>query len=271
MVSEMLKLSAVIFLVIPSAVALYHEDGTGRLPAMGWNSWNAYHCDVDAEKVMQAANDIVNKGFKDAGYNYVVVDDCWSIKSGRDNTTHQIRPNTTMFPDGISGLTAKLHNMDLKAGIYSSAGYTTCGGYPASLGYEDIDAQTFASWGIDYLKYDKWVHLTAGVRLVLIFAHSCGVPSFYDDTCYACNADPTFATNLENGTCTGGTVQEGASNMMPICEPAWPVDGRNYSQSYTALRFRVMQNALLKQNRTILYSLCEWGGSFLTIRRGSVC
>lgn len=85
------------------------------------------------------------------------------------------------------------------------------------------------------------------------------MPSFYDDTCYACNADPTFASNLTNGTCTDDTVQEGASNMMPICDPAWPVDGRNYSQSYTALRFRVMQNALLSQNRTILYSLCEWG------------
>lgn len=135
--------------------ALYHEDGTGRLPAMGWNSWNAYHCDVDADKVMQAANDVVNKGFKDAGYNYIVVDDCWSVKSGRDNTTHQIMPNTTTFPDGISGLATKLHEMGLKVGIYSSAGYTTCGGYPASLGYESIDAETFAGWGIDYLKYDK--------------------------------------------------------------------------------------------------------------------
>lgn len=141
--------------LISAATALYHEDGTGRLPAMGWNSWNAYHCDVNADKIMQAATDLADKGFQDAGYNYVVVDDCWSIKSGRDNTTHQIRPNMTTFPEGISGLNAKLHGMNFKTGIYSSAGYETCGGYPASLGYEDVDAQTFAEWGVDYLKYDK--------------------------------------------------------------------------------------------------------------------
>jgi alpha-galactosidase len=151
----MALLIALLLTSITTALALYHEDGTGRLPAMGWNSWNAYHCDVDADKVMQAANDVVDKGFKDAGYNYIVVDDCWSIKTGRNNITHQIMPNTTSFPEGISGLASKLHGMGLKAGIYSSAGYTTCGGYPASLGYEAIDAETFASWGIDYLKYDK--------------------------------------------------------------------------------------------------------------------
>lgn len=77
------------------------------------------------------------------------------MKDGRDNTTHQLRPNITKFPEGISGLVSKLHGMGFKTGIYSSAGYLTCGGYPASLGYEAIDAETFASWGIDYLKYDK--------------------------------------------------------------------------------------------------------------------
>lgn len=151
----MLQLSASLLAFAAAAAALYHEDGTGRLPAMGWNSWNAYHCDVDADKVMSAANAIVDKGFKDAGYNYVIVDDCWSVKSGRSNVTHQIMPNMTTFPDGIDGLVDKIHGMGLKSGIYSSAGFTTCGGYPASLGYEYIDAAMFASWGIDYLKYDK--------------------------------------------------------------------------------------------------------------------
>ena len=93
------------------------------------------------------------------------------------------------------------------------------------------------------------------------------MPSFYDDTCYACNADPTFATNLVNGTCTNDTVQSGGATMMPICSPDWPSDGRNYSQSYTALRFRVMSNALQAQNRSILFSLCEWGMSASLLRR----
>lgn len=106
---------------------------------------------------MQAANDIHSKGFQKAGYEYVVLDDCWSVKSGRDNTTNRIQPDLSKFPDGIDGLASKIHALGLKAGIYSSAGFTTCGGYPASLDYEMIDATTFAEWGIDYLKYDKCV------------------------------------------------------------------------------------------------------------------
>ena len=100
---------------------------------------------------MDAANAIVDKGFKAAGYVYVNSDDCWSNVLGRDNTTHQLLPNMTKFPDGIVGLADKIHGMGLKFGIYSSAGTKTCGGYPASLGYEEVDAATFAAWGIDYL------------------------------------------------------------------------------------------------------------------------
>ena len=98
------------------------DDGVGRLPAMGWNSWNAYHCDVDAAKIMAAAKAMVNNGFKDAGYMYVNSDDCWSNHNGRDNTTHQLLPNMTKFPEGIKGLADKIHDMGLKFGIYSTAG-----------------------------------------------------------------------------------------------------------------------------------------------------
>ncbi len=116
---------------------------------------NAYHCEVNEEKMMQAATNLVSKGFKDAGYIYINNDDCWSNHNGRDNTTHQLLPNMTKYPDGIDGLAKKVHDMGLKFGIYSSAGTLTCGGYPGSLGYEDVDAETFAKWGVDYLKYDN--------------------------------------------------------------------------------------------------------------------
>jgi alpha-galactosidase len=89
---------------------------------MGWNSWNAYHCDVDADKIMAAANAMASNGFKDAGYMYVNSDDCWSNHNGRDNTTHQLLPNMTKFPEGIKGLADKIHDMGLKFGIYSTAG-----------------------------------------------------------------------------------------------------------------------------------------------------
>ncbi|KAK4500448.1 hypothetical protein PRZ48_008637 [Zasmidium cellare] len=236
------RFSILLLSSLPAIWALTHDDGTGRLPAMGWNSWNAYHCDVDETKMMAAANDIVQKGFQTAGYNYVILDDCWSIQSGRDPNTNRIQPNTTKFPDGIDGWVSKVHDLGLKTGIYSSAGEETCGGYPASLGYETIDATTFAEWGIDYLKYDN-----------------CGVPDSYNEECYSCNADYTYATNLVNGTCLYTTVQKGASNMMPICLPVWPVDGRDYSQSNTSDRYNAMRDALAAQNRTILFSLCNWG------------
>ena len=93
------------------------------------------------------------------------VDDCWSVKSGRNSTTHRIIPDTSKFPDGISGVASQIHDLGFKVGIYSSmsiwmyryiyqltllgSGETTCAGYPASLGYEEVDAQSFAEWGID--------------------------------------------------------------------------------------------------------------------------
>lgn len=147
----MLPKRVIPLLTLPVAYGWVREDGVGRLPAMGWNSWNAYFCEIDAQKLMDAANALVDKGFKDAGYTYLNCDDCWQNHNGRDNTTHQLLPNMTKFPDGIKGVADKVHDMGLKFGIYSSAGTLTCGGYPASLGYEKIDAQTWADWGVDYL------------------------------------------------------------------------------------------------------------------------
>ena len=101
---------------------------------------------------MQAANAIVDLGFKDAGYEYVVLDDCWSVKDYRDPVTSRLVPDTKKFPDGMSGTADQVHALGLKYGMYSSAGTMTCGRYPGSLGYEAIDAETFAEWGVDYLK-----------------------------------------------------------------------------------------------------------------------
>ncbi|KAK5108535.1 hypothetical protein LTR62_008191 [Meristemomyces frigidus] len=215
---------------------LIETEGFARMAArLGWkatglpNYYNAYGCDIDETKILQAANAMVSLGFQKAGYNYVNSDDCWSQRSGRDATTHQLLPNFTKFPEGISGTASKVHNLGFKFGIYSSAGLKTCGGYPASLGYEAIDASTFASWGVDYLK-----------------------------------ADPSFSpTGIVNGSCTPSTPPVNHYSFVkpiPICPPyKWPVDGNNYTAKYTALRFRIMEEALLAQNRTMLYSLCEWG------------
>jgi len=120
---------------------------------------------------MQAANAMVDLGFKDAGYEYLILDDCWSELTGRDPITSRLVPNTTKFPDGMSGTADQVHALGLKYGMYSSAGTMTCGRYPGSLGYEAIDAATFAEWGVDYLKVSENV-ITHTPRTILILSHS---------------------------------------------------------------------------------------------------
>lgn len=105
------------------ATALESPDEVGRLPAMGWNSWNEYGCDINEEIFLTTAEKLISTGLADLGYVYVNVDDCWSDKNkGRDPNTQQIIPDSTKFPTGISGLADQIHEMGLKVGIYSDAG-----------------------------------------------------------------------------------------------------------------------------------------------------
>ncbi|KAH7925521.1 glycoside hydrolase [Leucogyrophana mollusca] len=127
---------------------------TGKTPALGWNTWNAYGCSISESLVIAAANQFISLGLKQAGYQYINIDDCWSEKD-RDNTTQRIVPDSTKFANGIDSVAAQVHDLGLQIGIYSDAGTNTCAGYPGSLGYESIDAATFNDWGIDYLKYDN--------------------------------------------------------------------------------------------------------------------
>ena len=122
-------------------------------PPMGWNSWNKFYCNINEDLIRQTADAMVSSGMRDAGYRYVNIDDCWMAKT-RD-TRGRLQPDPVRFPHGMKALADYVHSRGLKLGIYSSAGTLTCQKYPASLGHEKIDAQTFADWGIDYLKYDN--------------------------------------------------------------------------------------------------------------------
>ncbi|KAH6908428.1 putative alpha-galactosidase B [Coprinopsis sp. MPI-PUGE-AT-0042] len=241
-----MHLKAVLTLfALPAVLGLQLPNGVGKLPALGWNSWNAYFCNVDQNKVMQAANAMVNLGFKNAGYQYIILDDCWAQKQ-RDPNTNRILPDFGKFPDGMNGVANKVHALGLKYGMYSSAGTMTCGQYPGSLGYEMIDAKTFADWGVDYLKYDNCFP----------------APEWIDD-CFACNGDPSFdRVGKVNGSCTASTPVTGYyswNNTSPFCAYKFPVDGVKYSTKYTALKFKVMERAIRVTGRPILYSLCNWG------------
>jgi alpha-galactosidase len=120
-------------------------------PPMGWNSWNIYACDITEDLVKEVAKAMVDRGLKDAGYEYVVIDDCWH---GERDSLGFITADPIKFPSGIKALADYVHSLGLKFGIYSDAGWTTCGGRPGSRGYEFQDAMKYAEWGVDYLKYD---------------------------------------------------------------------------------------------------------------------
>ncbi|MFC4537098.1 glycoside hydrolase family 27 protein [Sphaerisporangium dianthi] len=129
------------------------ENGLARTPQMGWNDWNSFYCNVNETLIRQSADAMVSSGMAAAGYTYVNIDDCWSTMSR--NSSGNLVPDPQKFPSGMKALADYVHSKGLKLGIYSSAGTTTCAGYPASLGHEQQDANLWASWGIDYLKYDN--------------------------------------------------------------------------------------------------------------------
>ncbi|KAJ7500310.1 glycoside hydrolase family 27 protein [Mycena galericulata] len=126
----------------------------GRLPVMGYNTWNAYHCEINETVILETARLIKSLGLADVGYNYVNIDDCYSEK--KRNTAGDIVADPTRFPSGMKWLTNKIHALGLKAGIYSDAGWFTCALYPGSFQNEERDAKLFSEeWGFDLLKYDN--------------------------------------------------------------------------------------------------------------------
>ncbi|MEU0879289.1 NPCBM/NEW2 domain-containing protein [Lentzea sp. NPDC005914] len=143
--------------VIPSSQATALPDGQALTPPMGFNNWNSTQCRAEFNETMikGIADLFVSKGLRDAGYQYVNIDDCWALPSRASNG--DLVPDPARFPSGIKALADYVHSKGLKFGIYTSAGTMTCNpaGFPGGLGHEHQDANLFASWGVDYLKYDN--------------------------------------------------------------------------------------------------------------------
>ncbi|MBN2198650.1 MAG: alpha-galactosidase [Candidatus Aminicenantes bacterium] len=140
-------------------VKLNDFDALALKPPMGWNSWNRFGCAVDEQLVRSMAEAMVRSGMAAAGYEYVVIDDCW--QTARD-AEGNIVADPERFPSGIKALADYVHSLGLKFGLYSCAGDKTCEGRPGSRGFEEPDARRYAAWGVDYLKYD-WCH-TEGLQ-----------------------------------------------------------------------------------------------------------
>ncbi|XP_039140792.1 alpha-galactosidase-like [Dioscorea cayenensis subsp. rotundata] len=130
------------------------DNGLAKTPQMGWNSWNHFHCGITEQLIKETADALVSTGLSSLGYQYVNLDDCWG-ESDRDSEGNLVAKRST-FPSGIKSLADYVHDKGLKLGIYSDAGSQTCSKtMPGSLDHEEQDANTFASWGVDYLKYDN--------------------------------------------------------------------------------------------------------------------
>ncbi|MGD2035514.1 MAG: glycoside hydrolase family 27 protein [Bacteroidales bacterium] len=155
----MRKLFIISLSVLTGVLCAQKFENLAPTPPMGWNSWNYFSCNVSEDLIKEAADAMVESGMKDAGYVYINIDDCW--QGGRDSEGN-IQPDPERFPSGMKALADYVHSKGLKLGIYSDAGWKTCAGRPGSRGYEFRDAGTYASWGIDYLKYD-WCN-TEGLK-----------------------------------------------------------------------------------------------------------
>lgn len=127
-------------------------ENLAQTPPMGWNTWNTFAGDIHESLIKQTAEAMIANGMRDAGYTYIVIDDTWS-KRQRDEQGNLV-PDPEKFPGGMKALADYLHERGFKLGIYSCAGPRTCADYPGSWGHEFQDARLFASWGVDYLKYD---------------------------------------------------------------------------------------------------------------------
>ncbi|MDR1630456.1 MAG: alpha-galactosidase [Oscillospiraceae bacterium] len=129
-----------------------YDNGVALTPPMGWSSWNTFRHKISEDLILEIAGAMEKSGLRDAGYQYVNIDDCW--QSSLRDSQGKLMADLTTFPGGIPSLVRKLNEKGFRAGIYSSNGTLTCEEMPASLGNEALDADTLAEWGIEYFKYD---------------------------------------------------------------------------------------------------------------------
>lgn len=201
---------SLIALLVSYVAAL--DNGLARTPALGFNPWNAYGCNINEAIILENAHALVKSGLRDLGYKYLVMDDCWALK--QRSASGKLVPDPVKFPNGIKSLSDKIHSMGLLFGMYADAGVMTCGQYPGSLGYEKEDAALFASWGVDYLKYDNCYnqgltgsHLSFERYKAMSDAlNATGRPILYSMCNWGENYTPNWATTIANSFRISGDV-----------------------------------------------------------------
>jgi alpha-galactosidase len=195
----------------------------GQTPPMGWNSWNHFGCAVDAELVERTADALAANGLQKLGYDSVNIDDCW-MSHQRDPHTGELVPDPVKVPQGIAAVARYLHARGFLLGIYEDSGTETCAGFPGSLGHERIDAQTFAKWGVDTLKYDNCNHAGQSTTRQYIARYTAmhdallatGRPIFLAICEWGVNRPWTWAHGIGQSWRTTHDIADSYSSMLAI-------------------------------------------------------
>lgn len=211
-----LLLLIIVFTLFLSASAQKFE-GLAKTPPMGWNSWNKFGCNVSETLLMGMADVMVSSGMKDAGYEYVVIDDCWQVSRDENG---DIVTDKERFPHGIKYLADYIHGKGLKFGIYSCAGSKTCAGRPGGRGHEFQDALMYARWGVDYLKYD-WCNTTtqdakATYTTMRDGLYAAGRPIVFSLCEWGISKPWEWAGNVGNLWRTTGDISDSWNSMINI-------------------------------------------------------
>ena len=189
----------------------------GVKPQMGFNTWNKFGCNINEKLARDTADAIVEAGLDKLGYVYLNLDDCWQVSRTNDSKI-VVDPNT--FPSGMKALADYVHSKGLLFGLYSDAGFKTCAGRPGSLGFETIDAKTYAEWEVDYLKYDNCntdgtipEHRYPVMTKALA---ECGRDIFFSMCEWGVNNPAEWARSVGNSWRTTGDINDSWGSMINI-------------------------------------------------------
>ncbi|MFE7388873.1 NPCBM/NEW2 domain-containing protein [Streptomyces sp. NPDC057582] len=212
-----------------AAVSPQSDNGLALTPPMGFNNWNSTHCRAEFNEAMVKgiADIFVEKGLKDAGYQYVNLDDCWA--KPQRNADGKLEADPVRFPNGIKAVADYVHSKGLKLGIYTSAGTKTCDsvGLPGALGHEYSDAQQFADWGVDYLKYDncnnQGVDAKKRYTTMRDALEATGRPIVYSICEWGQNKPWEWAADVGNLWRTTGDISDSWGSMLSIMKQNLPL------------------------------------------------
>ncbi|KAI4332035.1 hypothetical protein L6164_016976 [Bauhinia variegata] len=205
-------IGVLLLVALTSTVAA--NNGLGQTPLMGWNSWNHFYCKINENLIRETADAMVSSGLAKLGYQYINLDDCWG-EMNRDSEGNLVA-KTSNFPSGIKAFADYVHSKGLKLGIYTDAGILTCSKtMPGSLGHEDQDAKTFASWGVDYQSMITAITVEQAQRRALL---NSGRPIFFSLCEWGVEDPATWVRSLGNSWRRTRDIKDNWMSMTKLAD-----------------------------------------------------